>query len=328
MTGQLSVMIGDQATGLAGFVATAKPRGLYCLNNRVRGTWPQLMTVFRVQNKADGKRDGWDRLPDACNTQAYWVHTDPVVSARYELLQKTTYVPKVGALNLIAYWKLSNESWYAPVNEPDLGQGDDRFARAQWWAAWFMEALNIARAAGVPLCLGSFPTGGPALDTLPIFAPVFELLKLAGGIIDVHEYGVDGFLMESGHRSGALRYREFYNALPPASRCDMVISEFWAWSGFTLEGNWRAQVEDAAAYGRELLKDPYVLWASAFQLNQRAESHLVPQALTYYAQLASGLLGGPEPRYVLTTQAMSEAQSQSVQLYLQQQSIGYSVAQA
>ncbi len=317
---QLSVMIGDKPTGLSTFIATAKPRGVYCLNNRVRGTWPALMTVFRVQN------DTWGRLPDACDTQAYWAHTDPVASARYELLEKTTYVPKMGHLNLIAYWKLSNEGWYAPVNEPVIGDGADRFDRARWWAAWFTEAITISRAAGVYLCAGSFPTGSPVLDVLPILAPMFELLQQAHGIIDLHEYGVDGRLMQSGHRSGALRYREFYNALPPASRCDLVISEFWGHSGFTDAGDWQAQVDDAIAYGVELAKDPYVLFACAFQLDQGKESCITPDTLTYYAQRAAGLVTPPiEPRYSLTAAPLTTAQVDQLKFYLDQKQIHYTV---
>ncbi len=325
---QLSVMIGDKPTGLAGFIATAKPRGVYCLNTRVRANWPALMSVFRVQNKVDGKRDGWGRLPDACDTQAYWQNTDPVASARWELITKTTYVPKMGNLNLLKYWQLSNESWYAPVNEPDLGQGADRFDRARWWAAWFTESINIARDAGLRLCLGSFPTGTPTLDVLPIFSPVFELLKACGGIIDLHEYGVDGRLMESGLRSGALRYREFYNALPIDSRCDIVISEFWGHSGFTDAGDWQAQVNDAVAYGAELAKDPYVLFACAFQLDQGKESNIVPKALDYYAQRAAQLVTPPppvDPRYVVTTAPLTTAQTDQLKIYLDSHQLGYTV---
>lgn len=280
MTGPLSFMIGMRPNGLTEFVQAARPAGLYCLNNRV--AYPGVLTVFRVQN------DTWDRLPDACGVDRYFETQDPIASAEYELFGKTLYVPGRGNLNLIEYWKLSDETWYAPYNEWALDQGSDSYKKADWMNAWTCRALEIAHGYGLKLCIGSFATGNPDFALLPRLYPMLRLAKLYGGILDLHEYGVEGPLMSSPS-SGALRYRELNRVLPAEAQIPIVISEFWWGNGFVATDDVAAQIADAEQYGRELVKDPMVLWASAFQLDEGAESSFTMEAREQYTLVAAGI---------------------------------------
>lgn len=279
MPGPLSFMIGLRPTGLSEFIETAHPAGIYGLNNSPR--FPGVLSVLRIQN------DTWGRLPEACDTERYFEVEDPIASADYELLTKTQFVPDHGHLNLIDSWKLAGADWYAPYNEWALDQGSDAFLKADWMTAWTVRALEIAHAAGLRLCIGSFATGNPELYLLPNLYPMLRLAKLYGGILDLHEYGVEGALMSSPS-SGALRYRTVYQSLPVDARVPIVLSEFWWGNGF--EGkNITAQIADAAAYGRELVKDGYLLWASAFQLDLNAESNFTLDAVLAYADVAADI---------------------------------------
>lgn len=278
----LSVMIGMKPTGLDQFVAQVKPIGIYCLNNIV--SYPGVKTVYRVQNSTD-PGEGWDRLPDVCGIERYFEKEDPIASADYELLYKTIYVPGHGNLNLIEYWQLSPADWYAPYNEWVLDQGPDAILKAQFMNAWTCRALEIAHAYGLALCIGSFATGNPDFALLPQLYPMFRLAKQLKGLCDVHEYGDAGALM-AGPPSGALRYRELRAHLPADCQLDMIDSEFW-WGNGVEENNIAAQVTDAAAYGREIVKDHYMLWASAFQLDDGAENRFTPDGLALYAAAAA-----------------------------------------
>lgn len=277
MTSPLSFMIGLEPTGLDEFVAAVHPAGIYGLNHTV--AYPGVQTVKRVQNAV------WSRLPDACGIDNYFLTEDPVASARHELTEKTIFV-RGQNLNLLQFWGLDADTWYAPYNEWVLGEGADRFAKADWMSAWTCEAIRLAAADGKRLCIGSFATGTPTLDVLPNLFPMFRLAKQNGGVLDVHEYGVEGALMSSPS-SGALRYRQIYNALPADCIIPIVISEFWWGNGFESFTSIAAQIEDAAAYGRELAKDSYLLWASAFQLDAGAESNFTTDAVSAYAVAAS-----------------------------------------
>jgi hypothetical protein len=308
MTSPLSFMIGLKPTGLGDFVNEAQPTGLYCLNQRVRELYPNVLTVLRIQN------DVWGRLPDACGVDRYFEKEDPIASANYELLEKRIFVPldkpqnlserarlllervlqqlhipytaRGANLNLTEYWLLSQETWYAPYNEWDLGEGDDRFAKADWMNAWTCRAQDIAHEHGARLCIGSFASGGPKLDVLPHLYPMLQAAKKHGDIFDCHAYGIEGALRTSPS-SGALYYREIYAALPVDCRVPFVLSEFWWGNGFEATGDVPAQMADAQWYGQEIVRDDYVLWASAFQLSEGAESDFTSDAVTAYAQVAS-----------------------------------------
>lgn len=292
-SGKLSVMIGLQPTGLNEFVGAAQPRGIYSIGNSV--TFPGVDLVLRVQN------DIWGRLPDAVGIDRYFEKANAVESARYELLNdkgshphrvdKLIKVPHQGRLNLIDFWKLSKATYYAPYNEWVLGEGPDRFAKADWMNAWTCEALDIAHSHGLKLCIGSFATGNPVIDVLPNLLPMLRKAAANGDVLDVHEYGITGGLMTPGNTdSGALYYRKFYQNLPADAQPDLVISEFWWGNGFEPGTNFQNQVDDAIAYGRELRRDRKVLWASAFQLDQGAESHIGLDALRAYGAAAARLL--------------------------------------
>jgi hypothetical protein len=281
----LSFMIGLRPTGLSEFVEMARPVGIYGLNNSP--VYADTLSILRVQD------DTWGRLPDACSVDRYFETEDPVVSADYELLIKTQYIPSRGNVTLIEKWMLNTATWRAPYNEWALDEGPDSFLKADWMNAWTCRALEIAHGAGLKLCIGSFATGNPALNLLPHLYPMFRLAKSYGGILDVHEYGVEGALMSSPS-SGALRYRELYEALPEDCRIPIVISEFWWGNGFE-ESNVGAQIEDARQYGLEIVKDDYLLWASAFQLDEQAESNFTPDAVTAYASVAAEIQKEEEP---------------------------------
>ena len=287
-------MIGIQPTGLDDFVTVARPAGIYGLNHCVpyAGVW----TVRRVQNGI------WGRLPDACGVDRYFETQDPIASARYELTSKTIFVQGRGNLTLLQYWGLATDTWYAPYNEWVLGDADhpDSYAKADWMNDWTCEAIRLAAADGKKLCIGSFATGEPDFDLLPNLYPMLRLAKLNGGILDLHEYGVEGPLMGSPS-SGALRYRQFYNALPVDCRIPIVISEFWWGNGFEAAGNLTAQIADAKAYGMEIVKDDYLLWASAFQLDEGAESNFTPEAVHEYTHAAESVQkGSPAPMAQIT----------------------------
>jgi hypothetical protein len=306
--GKLSVMIGIKPTGLGKFVEIAKPRGIYSLNNSV--SFPGVDVVLRIQN------DIWDRLPDAVGIDRYFEKADPVASARYELLNdkgghpslpnKSSKVPGVGNLNLIELWKLSKAAYYAPYNEWVLGEGDDRFLKADWMNAWTCEALDIAHSHDVKLCIGSFATGNPVVDVLPNLLPMLRKAYANGDVLDVHEYGINGGLMAPGNMdSGALYYRKLYQNLPPDAQPELVISEFWWGNGFEEITSWQQQIDDAVAYGRELNKDSQVLWASAFQLDRNAENNLEPALMAYAAAAAKLLSEVPAGSAVATAKVLT-----------------------
>ncbi len=292
-SGKLSVMIGIKPTGLGEFVEVARPRGVYSIGNSV--SFPDVEVVLRIQN------DIWGRLPNAVGIDRYFEAADPIASARYELLNdkgdqphlkdKLIKVPHRAPMNLIEYWRLSNATYYAPYNEWVLGEGPDRFAKADWMNAWTCEALDIAHAHNLKLCIGSFATRNPVVDVLPNLLPMLRKAFENHDVLDVHEYGITGGLMAPGNtESGALYYRELYRNLPPDAQPNLVISEFWWGNGFEESTNWQVQIDDAVAYGRELCKDPQVRWAAAFQLDQGAESHITLNALQAYAKAAAQIV--------------------------------------
>ncbi|MBK9497212.1 MAG: hypothetical protein IPO08_22385 [Xanthomonadales bacterium] len=225
---KLSVHIGNEPTGLQDFERIAKPAVIYSINNTVTPVNRETITIRRVQN------DKWHRLPDAMGQPNYFKPVaqggiDPIVAARNELLLKKMYVPKRGNLNLIEFWKLGRADYYAPYNEPVLGDSVDHIAKAQWLNDYTCEALTIARVYGLHLSIFSFASGNPHPDTLPHLAPAASLCAAYGGIIDVHEYGIDGPLM-SARSSGAFGYRrliEAFDECPP-----IVVSEAGAGGGY------------------------------------------------------------------------------------------------
>ena len=285
MTSKLSVHIGDKPTGLQDFERIAHPAVIYSINNTVTPISRDTVTIRRVQN------DTWSRLPDAMGQPNYFKPVaqggiDPIVAARNELLLKKIYVPKRGMLNLIQFWQLGRADYYAPYNEPVFGESVDHIAKAQWLCAYTCEALTIARVYGLHLSIFSFASGNPHPDTLPHLAPAAALCAAYGGIIDLHEYGIEGALMSSPS-SGAFGYRKLHDAFdecPP-----IVISEASAGNGYDTGLSGAAWVADMAAYGRDLERDPYVLGACAFQLDQGKESHIDYSALMQYADAAAKL---------------------------------------
>lgn len=290
MTTKLSVHIGNKPTGLQDFERVANPAVIYSLNNTIEPENSNTLTIRRVQN------DVWHRLPDAMGQTNYFKPVsqggvDPIQAARHELTGKTIYVPKRGRLNLLDYWRLGYADYYAPYNEPVLGARVDHIDKARWLNDYTCEALRIAYNAGLPLSIFSFASGNPHPETLPYLSEAVELCYHLGGVIDLHEYGIEGPLMGS-ESSGALGYRRFRQAFdicPP-----IIISEASAGNGYDTGLSGQAWVNDMIAYARELERDDYVLGACAFQLDQGAESHMDYNALMLYANAARDLIVEPE----------------------------------
>lgn len=295
MTQKLSVMIGNQPTGLGDFLSDCRPAVIYSLNNSPKADIdkysPDTKIVRRIQN------DVWGRLPDAMSTTDYFLHQDPAASARHELLEKTIGVQKIGRLNLIQYWKLGYADWYAPMVEPDLGQGQESPLKAQWLNAWFMEAITIAAGAGLKLAAYSFATRNPRLDLITLLANSARLLVQTGGIIDTHEYGYAAGLMTPGNDdSGAGYYRQIRNALPADARPDMIVSECGWGNGFTLRQSGSTFIDDLMAYRTAFLDvDQWMLGACAFQLDQGKESCIDLKTMQLYGRHAAIVTSPPPP---------------------------------
>lgn len=285
MTHKLSVHVGNRPTGLQDFETVAEPAVIYALNNTVTPVNPNTITIRRIQN------DTWGRLPDATNETDYFLHADPVASARYELTQKTIYVPKRGHLNLLDYWRLGYADFYAPYNEWVLGDRIDHVLKARWMSDWTCEALEIAHNSGIRLCVGSFATANPHPETWPALTPMVAMCAAYGGLIDLHAYE-DGGLMTGG-ASNALFYRQFHDAYLVCP--GIVISEASSGNGYNTSLSGMAWVNDMIAYARELERDEYLIGACAFQLDQGAESDIPYNVLMDYAQAASDLIIAPPP---------------------------------
>lgn len=285
MTHKLSVHVGNRPTGLQDFETIAEPAVIYCLNNTVTPVNANTITIRRIQN------DTWGRLPDATNETDYFLHADPVASARYELTQKTIYVPKHGHMNLLDYWRLGYADFYAPYNEWVLGDRVDHILKARWMNDWTCEALEIANANDLRLCVGSFATANPSPETWPALAPMVATCAAYRGLIDLHAYE-DGGLMTGG-ASNALFYRTFHDHFLVCP--DIVISEASSGNGYNTSLSGMAWVNDMIAYARELERDDYVIGACAFQLDQSAESHIDYNTLIDYAVAARDLVVTPPP---------------------------------
>lgn len=277
---KLSVMIGNKPTGLDDFLTIARPTVLYSLNNNVRASVqrysPDTKIVLRIQN------DVYGRVP-------YRIfEIDPVTSARRELIEKTQYIPKIGHVNLLELWRMGQADFHAPMCEPVLGEMIDHVSKAQWLNAWYEAALDIAHEAGLHLAIWSFATGNPRIDLIQYLIGSARKAKAGGDVIDLHEYGVTGALMDNP-QSGALRYREIYAQLPDDARCPIVISECGAGNGYNTGMSGAAFVNDLVAYGRALLRDDFCAGACTFQLDAGAESHIDYQTLMLLARKGADL---------------------------------------
>lgn len=286
---KLSVHIGNRPQGFDDFLEVAAPTIVYALNNspqaEIEDHSPQTLLIRRVQN------DVWDRLPDCMYCGLGTDHWEAAAraSARYEALGKTMYVPGHGHLNYIAFVKLAEQDFLAPLNEPVLGDGQGDYAiKAQWLNAWFEEWLTIMHANGLRGCIFSFPTGEPPIEAVPYLVGAARMAAQHGDLIDVHEYGVEGALMSSPS-SGAFGFVRFHDALPIDARPRFIVSEFSAGNGYDTGLRGQAWIADALAYGRALRQYPYLIGAAAFQLDVGAESNIPQDVLEDYAQAAAAL---------------------------------------
>jgi hypothetical protein len=294
---KVSVHAGNKPDGLDDFLQLAQPTILYSLNNSpysdIQKYSPHTLLVRRVQN------DTWGRLPDCMYCGLFddnW-EQQARASARYELTQKLIYVPQKGYLNYIKYSKLSQQDFMAPMNEPVLGNASgDYMYKARWLNAWFEEWLTIAHANGIKGSLYSFPTGEPPVEAVPYLTGSARIAAINGDIIDVHEYGIDGGLMDSedpdkddvnDNDNGAFGFVKFHDALPLDARPNFIVSEFSSGNGYNTGMSGQAWINDSIAYGQALRSYPYVIGATAFQLDRGAESNIPVGVLHNYATIAS-----------------------------------------
>jgi len=292
---KVSVHTGNRPEGLDGFLEVAFPTVVYSLNNglyaEIVDHSPHTLLVRRVQNSV------WGRLPDGMYNGLLSDNWEAVAraSARHEALEKTINVPVLVtpiftvnvALNFMQFVKLTRQDYVAPMNEPVLGSATGDYAlKARWLDAWFQEWLTIAHQNGIKGSIYSFPTGEPPVEAVPYLVGSARMAAQFGDIIDVHEYGINGGMM-SGGESGAFRFVQFYNALPPDARPKFVISEFSSGNGYDTGLHGVAWISDAVAYGLRLRQYPYLIGAAAFQLDLGAESNIPPDVLEQYALAAS-----------------------------------------
>lgn len=286
---KLSVMVGLSPRGLDDFLTISQPTVIYSLNNCVTQSIidhsPHTLLVRRIQN------DIWERLPSdmwrGLGTPQ-WAE-GARISARNWAITKTISMAG-GRMNYMQYVQLCRQDFVAPLNEPVLGEMGDYLLKAQWLNEWYLEWLKIAHSYGLRSAIYSFPTGNPALDTIPYLVPSARLAAQYGDIIDLHEYGDAGALMNAYNTtSGALRYRLFYNAFPPDARPRIVISEFSSGNGYDTGLHGQAWIDDALAYGLQLRNDSYLIGAAAFQLDTGAESNIPPDVLMGYGNQAANI---------------------------------------
>lgn len=285
---KVSVMIGARPQGLADFLDIAHPTVIYSINNAVYDTIrlhsPDTILIRRIQN------DIWDRLPDQMYKGLGTTHweIDARASARYEALGKKMYVPGRGLMNYVQFIQLSRQDFIAPMNEPVLGDRGDYIDKAKWLNAWFEEWLTIIHQYGLHGSIFSFPTGEPAPAAVPYLVGAARIAAQHGDIIDVHEYGVnDGMLNFDDPENGALGFVRFYNALPTDARPRFVVSEFGAGNGYDTVLHGTAWISDSIGYGFELRRYPYLIGATAFQLDLGAESNIPESVLDTYAFAAT-----------------------------------------
>lgn len=281
---KVSVHIGNRPQGFSDFLDVAQPTIVYALNNspyaEIVEHSPHTLLIRRIQN------DTWSRLPDGMYAGLGTDHqdADARASARHELLHKLIYVPHRGYLNFVSFVKLSQQDFIAPLNEPVLGGNTGDYAlKAAWLNSWFEEWLTIAHANGLRGCIYSFPTGEPVVEAVPYLTGSARMAAQHGDLIDVHEYGIEGALMDSPS-SGAFGFVRFHDALPIDARPLMIVSEFSAGNGYDTGLKGAAWIADAIAYGQRLRQYPYLLGAAAFQLDLGAESNIPPDVLEDYAQ--------------------------------------------
>ncbi len=286
---KLSVMIGNRPTGLDDFLTVTQPTVLYSINNCVKESIedhsPQTLLIRRIQN------DIWERLPSdmwrGLGTPQ-WAEGARISATNWAISKTISTI--IGRLNLMQYVQLCNQDFIAPLNEPVLGESGDYLLKAQWLNEWYMTWLNIAHSYGIKSAIYSFATGNPSLDTIPYLIPSARLAAQYGDVIDLHEYGIDGALMDQNNSaSGALRYRQFYNALPDDARPRIIISEFSSGNGYDTGLHGQAWINDALAYGLQLRHDQYLIGACAFQLDTGAESNIPPSVLSSYANQAAAI---------------------------------------
>jgi len=282
---KLSLHVGNRPQGLDAFLMRTQPAVLYSLNNSPYAEIIEHSTgtklIRRVQNAV------WGRLPDQMWLDLGTPRWEDGArdSARYEAVEKTIFVPDHGRLNFVDYANLTHQDFIDPMNEPVMGDSGDYLQKAMWLNAWFEEWLTLVHGYGIKGCIGSFATGTPAFETIPYLAGAARINHEYGGIWHLHEYGIDGGMMDGGE-SGALRYRRFHDVLQDATGLSVpiVISEFSAGNGYGTGLRDLAWVMDAIDYGLELRNDPYLLGACAFQLDNGAESNIDPDALEHYIE--------------------------------------------
>lgn len=236
--------------------ASGSPIGIiYSLNENISGDIathsPTTKWVYRYQT------DEFNRLPNG------FLEGD-AASNCVEWLTKTKDSQH---RTLIENWKLNNADWFDPLNEPV----PDNEVKAKWFNTWMLTALEIAQQNGFKLAYGSFTTGAPEIFVLQHMLPSLRRAKELDAILSLHAYWEQND--PTTDVDNALRYRRINNALPENARIPIMISEASSGNGYDTGKTGQTWVDDMAKYDTELMKDPYVLGACAFQLGGQ-ESNL------------------------------------------------------
>lgn len=154
------------------------------------------------------------------------------------------------------------------------------------WSAWWeyqadvlIALMDIAEADGFRLGLFGTSTGNPPDSAYPALARACRRAAVSGGhVMCVHEYGGVGpgmpITLRGTEPHHALRYRRLYDYLRSAAAvCPLIISEAGQDGGCCFIGT-DAFISDFAWYDSELMRDDYVIGATAWTLGHWEDANL------------------------------------------------------
>ncbi len=221
---------------------------------------------------------------DSQNTEG-----DPIQAAR-------AYV----ARNLEDYKHHPWVDYWEGLNEPGVR------GRMDWYATYEAERVRLMAEHGLRCAIGSFSTGVPEWEEIPMFLPAIRAAQRYNGVLALHEYDAPTFQRSVGsglpgrpsypNRGAlALRYRWWYEDFlkPRGLVIPLVITEagvdgtisnhpgpkgrgWWDYIGYWKdqglgEDGVRAYIEQLAWYDAELQKDAYVIGFAVFTAGPMGE---------------------------------------------------------
>ena len=196
----------------------------------------------------------------------------------------------------VDYW----EGW----NEPAPKTAEEM----TWYTAFEAERVRALAEHGLKAAVGTFPTGVPEWDLIPLFLPAVQAAKDHGGVLALHEYSaptmqygvgvaVPGRAPVANRGVLTLRYRWWYEDFlkPRGLAIPLVITEAGIDGGITnrpgpgdargwrdFGGYWSSQglggdtlavyLDQLAWYDRETRQDPYVLGFTVFTAGDEGDT--------------------------------------------------------